>query len=140
MKGCGVFTGILFSRKLCPQPAATTCGRCATPLCKQHVRPQHSGPFLCPSCDAYQNDDDWRYSNRDNGWHYRDRSRTQDQAAGAATGAVVGASAANANDLSDEDKAGLSTNAAGAWHGPDDTPPDAEAADGADSDGDFDAS
>jgi hypothetical protein len=140
MKGCGVFTGILFSRKLCPQPAATTCGRCATPICKLHVRPQRSGPFLCPSCDAYQNDDDWRYSSRDNGWHYRSRSSTDDRAAGAATGAAAGAAAANANELSDEDKAGLSTNAAGAWHGPDDTSPDADDADSGTDDGDFDAS
>jgi hypothetical protein len=142
MRGCGVFTGILFSRKLCPQPAATTCGRCATALCKQHVRPQRSGPFLCPSCDAYTNDDDdhWRYSNRDNGWHYRDRSIAQDRVAGAATGAAAGAAAANANELSDEDKAGLSTNAAGAWHGPDDTSADSDDADSGTDDGDFDAS
>ncbi len=135
MRGCGVYTGILFSRKLCPQPAATTCGRCATPLCKQHVRPQRSGPFLCPSCDAYQNDDDWRYSSRDRSWRYRDRTDERVPAA-AAAGAV-------ASDLADEDKAGLATNAAGAWHGPDDTSPDADGADSADSDtddGDFDAS
>ena len=131
MRGCGVFTGILFSRKLCPQPAATTCGRCATPICKLHVRPQRTGPFLCPSCDAYQNDDDWRYSSRDNGWHYRDRSRTDDRVPAAVAGGAA------AGDLADEDKAGLSTNAAGAWSGPDDTSPDA---DDTDSDGDFDAS
>ena len=131
MRGCGVFTGILFSRKLCPEPAATTCGRCATPICKQHVRPQSRGPFLCPSCDAYQNDDDWRYSSRDNGWHYRDRNRTDDRVPAAATGAAAGAAAANANDLSDDDKPGLSANAAGAWHGPDDTSPE----DAADADG-----
>ena len=134
MRGCGVFTGILFSRKLCPQPAATTCGRCATPICKLHVRPQRTGPFLCPSCDAYQNDDDWRYSSRDNGWHYRDRNRTSD----AVPGVVAGGAAAG--DLADEDKAGLSTNAAGAWSGPDDTSPSGAGADDADSDGDFDAS
>ena len=136
MKGCGVLTGILFSRKACPQPAATTCGRCATPLCKLHVRPQRTGPFLCPSCDAYQNDDDWRYSSRDNGWHYRDRNRTDDRVPAAVAGAAV------AGDLADEDKAGLSTNAAGAWSGPDDTSPDADGGgpDDTDSDGDFDAS
>ena len=136
MRGCGMFNGILFSRKPCPEPAATTCGRCAIPLCKLHVRPQRTGPFLCPSCDAYQNDDDWRYSSRDNGWHYRDRTRTD----GTAPAAVAGAAAAG--DLADEDKAGLSTNAAGAWSGPDDTSPDADGggADGTDSDGDFDAS
>ena len=140
MRGCGVFTGILFSRKLCPEPAATTCGRCKTPICKLHVRPQRTGPFLCPSCDAYQNDNDWRYSDRDRGWHYRDRSRTDDRVPAAATGAAAGAAVADANDLSDEDKAGLSTNAAGAWHGPDDTSPEDSGADDADSDGDFDAS
>lgn len=145
MKGCGVFTGILFSRKLCPQPAATTCGRCATPLCKAHVRPQHTGPFLCPSCDAYANDHDdhWRYSSRDNSWRHRDRSHADERAAGAATGAAAGAAVANADELSDEDRAGLSTNAAGAWHGPDDSSPDADGGDNADSgsdDGDFDAS
>lgn len=138
MRGCGVFTGILFSRKLCPQPGVTTCGRCKTPLCKQHVRPQANGPFLCPSCDAYANDDDWRYSSRDNSWRYRDRdsarSRTADDAPAAAAGAAV------AGDLSDEDKAGLSTNAAGAWSGPDDTSPDADDADSGTDDGDFDAS
>ncbi len=144
MRGCGVFTGILFSRKLCPEPAATTCGRCKTPICKLHVRPQRTGPFLCPSCDAYQNDDDWRYSDRDNGWHYRSRSRGDDNAPAVATGAAAGAAAGsvNANDLSDEDKAGLSTNAAGAWHGPDDTSPDPDGDDagGDTDDGDFDAS
>jgi hypothetical protein len=134
MRGCGVFTGILFSRKLCPQPAVTKCGRCATPLCKQHVRPQVRGRFLCPSCDAYENDDDWRYSNRDNDWHYRDRSRPADGAPAAAAGAVV------AGDLADEDKAGLSTNAAGAWHGPDDTAADDAADADGDADGGFDAS
>ncbi len=136
MKGCGVLTGILFSRKACPQPAATTCGRCATPLCKLHVRPQRTGPFLCPSCDAYQNDDDWRYSSRDNGWHYRDRTRIDDRVPAAVAGAAA------AGDLADEDKAGLSTNAAGAWSGPDDTSPDADGGgpDDTDSDGDFDAS
>ena len=142
MRGCGVFTGILFSRKLCPQPAAITCGRCRTPICKLHVRPQMAGRFLCPSCDAYENDDDWRYSSRDNGWHYRHTTRTSradDQAAATATGAAAGAAArpAAADDLSDEDKAALSTNAAGAWQGPDDSAPDA--ADESD-DGDFDAS
>ena len=136
MKGCGMFNGILFSRKACPEPAATTCGRCATPLCKLHVRPQRTGPFLCPNCDAYQNDDDWRYSSRDNGWHYRDRTRTD----GTAPAAVAGAAAAG--DLANEDKAGLSTNPAGAWSGPEDTSPDADGggADDTDSDGDFDAS
>ena len=139
MRGCGVFTGILFSRKLCPEPAATTCGRCQTPICKKHVRPQASGPFLCPSCDAYAHDDDWRYSSRDNSWRYRDRdrSRTDERVPAAAAGGAA------AGDLTDEDKAGLSTNAAGAWHGPDDTSPDADAGDdaGSDSDdGDFDAS
>jgi hypothetical protein len=129
---CGVFTGILFSRKLCPQPGVTTCGRCKTPLCKQHVRPQPTGPFLCPSCDAYANDDDWRYSSRDRSWRYRDRADERVPAAAAAGAA--------ASDLADEDKAGLSTNKAGAWHGPDDAPPDADDADSSTDDGDFDAS
>ena len=131
---CGVFTGILFSRKACPQPGVTTCGRCKTPICKQHVRPQASGPFLCPSCDAYQHDDDWRYSSRDNGWHYRSRSRSPEDAPAAATGAAVG------SELGAEDKPGLATNAAGAWHGPDDSSPDADETDSATDDGDFDAS
>jgi len=137
MRGCGVYTGILFSRKLCPQPGATTCGRCKMPLCKQHVRPQASGPFLCPSCDAYANDDDWRYSSRDNSWRYRDRDHTDARVPAAA------AAGAAASDLADEDKAGLSTNAAGAWHGPDDTSPASASGDDAGSDtddGDFDAS
>jgi hypothetical protein len=144
MSACGTYTGILFSRKPCGQAGVLSCGRCKTPVCKQHVRPQRTGPFLCPSCDAYSNDDDWGYSNNDNRWHYRDRSRSEriDPRA-AAAGAVAG-------DLADEDKAGLSTNGAGAWHGPDDGSAD-ESADGgggddADSpdndtdDGGFDAS
>ena len=136
MSTCATYTGILFSRKPCAQAGVLTCGRCKNPVCKQHVRPQRSGPFLCPNCDAYTNDDDWRYSSRDNGWHYRDRSRTQDLTAAAATGAAAGATAANANDLADEDKAGLTANPGDAWHGP-----DAEEAAGSDTDdGDFDAS
>lgn len=133
MRGCGISTGILFSRKPCPEPAATTCGRCATPICKQHVRPQRSGPFLCPSCDAYQNDDDWSFSRRDNSWHYRDTTRTERVVPAAAAGAA-------AADLTDEDKAGLSTNAAGAWHGPDGAEDAADAASDSDDDGGFDAS
>lgn len=142
MINCGVFTGILFSRKRCPQPGVLNCGRCKTPLCKQHVRPQAQGRFLCPSCDAYENDDSWAYSNNDNRWHYRSSSRSgADDLPPAAAGAAAGAAArtAQAGDLSDEDKAGLSTNAAGAWHGPDDTSPDAEDGD-MDDDGGFDAS
>jgi hypothetical protein len=147
MRGCSVFTGILFSRKPCPEPAATTCGRCQKPVCKLHVRPQASGPFLCPTCDAYLHDDDWQYSRRDNGWHYRDRgtstsrSRSADDAPAAAAGTAAGVAAGSA--LGDEDKAGLATNESGAWHGPDDSSSDADGADGADSgtdDGDFDAS
>ena len=134
MRGCGMFNGILFSRKACPEPAATTCGRCKTPICKKHVRPQANGPFLCPSCDAYQNDDHWRYSSRDNSWRYRDRDRMDERVPAAAAGAAV------ASELADEDKAGLSTNADGAWHGPDDSSPDADGADSAADDGDFDAS
>jgi len=140
MSTCGTYTGILFSRKPCGQAGVLTCGRCKAPVCKQHVRPQRTGPFLCPGCDAYANDDDWRYSSRDNGWHYRDRSRTGDSVPAAAAGAAA------AGELADEDKAGLSTNAAGAWHGPDGTAADAEGgagggdADGDTDDGDFDAS
>ena len=145
MRGCGMFNGILFSRKPCPEPAATTCGRCATAICKKHVRPQRSGPFLCPNCDAYQNDDDWSYSRRDNSWHYRSSSSdARPVAAGAAAGAAA------ADDLSDDDKAGLSTNAAGAWHGPDGAADATDAADSfadaddgggdTDDDGGFDAS
>jgi hypothetical protein len=140
MRGCGMFNGILFSRKPCPEPAVTTCGRCATPICKLHVRPQLKGRFLCPNCDAYENDDDWRYSDRDRGWHYRTSSSdTRPVAAAAAAGAA-------AHDLTDDDKSGL--NAAGAWHGPDGA---TDAADGGadtddgsggdmDDDGGFDAS
>ena len=135
MRGCGMFTGILFSRKPCPEPAATTCGRCQTPICKKHVRPQRAGPFLCPTCDAYQNDNDWRYSSRDNSWRYRDRDSVRVRTA---ENAPAAAGAAAAGDLADEDKAGLSTNAAGAWSGPDDTSPDADGDTG--DDGDFDAS
>lgn len=144
MIGCGATTGILFSRKACGQPAAVNCGRCKTPLCKLHLRPQASGPFLCPNCDAYEQDDDWRYSSRDNSWRYRDSSRPEERAAAAATGAAAGAAAAG--DLSDEDKPGLSTNASGAWHGPDAGDAEAGAAsDDAsdadrDADSDFDAS
>ena len=116
MIGCGATTGILFSRKPCAQPAAVNCGRCKTPLCKQHLRPQAQGPFLCQNCDAYEHDDDWRYSSRDNSWRYSSSSRTQDQTATATTGAAAGAAAgsAAASDLSDEDKAGLSLDGSGA--------------------------
>ena len=136
MSTCATYTGILFSRKPCAQAGVLTCGRCKNSVCKQHLRPQASGPFLCPNCDAYTNDDDWRYSSRDNGWHYRDRSRSHDETTSAATGAAAGAVA---GDLAEEDKAGLAANAGDAWHGPDGA--DAEAAAGSDSDeGDFDAS
>jgi hypothetical protein len=141
MRGCGMFNGILFSRKPCPEPAATTCGRCATPICKLHVRPQLKGRFLCPNCDAYENDDDWSYSNRDRSWHHR--SSSSDATRPAAAGAAAGVAA---HELTDDDKSGL--NAQGAWHGPDNSSPEApdaaeDADDGADSDmddGDFDAS
>lgn len=100
------------------------------------MRPQRSGPFLCPSCDVYQNDDDWRYSSRDRSWRYRDRADERLPAAAAAGAA--------ASDLADEDKAGLATNKAGAWHGPDDSAddasPNANDADSGTDDGDFDAS
>ena len=133
MSACGTYTGILFSRRPCGQPGVLNCGRCKTPVCKQHVRPQVAGRFLCPSCDAYARDDDWAYSSRDDRWHYRSRSSRDDQ--NVAPAAAAGAAA---TQLSDDDKPGLSTNAAGAWHGP-----DADgAAGGADmsDDGDFDAS
>ena len=129
MTACATFSGILFSRKPCGQPGVLTCGRCKNPVCKQHVRPQKSGPFLCPSCDAYASDDDWGYSNNDNRWHYRDRSRSDVDPRPVAAGAAAGAAA---SDLADEDKAGLSTNASGAWHGPD----GAESGDGASWQGD----
>jgi hypothetical protein len=132
MSTCATYSGILFSRKPCGQAGVLTCGRCKNPVCKQHVRPQNKGPFLCPSCDAYANDDDWGYSNNDHRWHYRDRSRSEIDPRPVAAGAV-------ASELVDEDKEGLSTNAAGAWHGPDDA--DADASAGSDTDeGDFDAS
>jgi len=138
MSTCATYSGILFSRKPCGQPGVLTCGRCKNPVCKQHVRPQSSGPFLCPSCDAYANDDDWGYSNNDHRWHYRDRSHSDSDLRPAAAGAAGAA----AHELGAEDKEGLSTNAAGAWHGPDGTDgADADAsADSASDDGDFDAS
>jgi hypothetical protein len=125
-----MLNGILFSRKPCPEPAATTCGRCATPICKRHVRPQLKGRFLCPNCDAYEDDDDWRYSDRDRSWHHR--SSTADDARPVVAGAAAGVAA---HELTDDDKSGL--NAAGAWHGPDDSAA-GTAEEGGDSDMDMD--
>ena len=71
MISCGVMTGILFSRKPCANPAALRCGRCRQPLCKQHLVPQVQGPFLCPNCDAYEQDEDWRYHERSRRWRHR---------------------------------------------------------------------
>jgi hypothetical protein len=102
---CGVFTGILFSRKACGQPAAINCGRCNMPVCQLHLRPQASGPFLCPSCDSYEHDDDWDYS--DGGWRYRSHHRDDDTVA-----------TASAADLTDDDKPGFATGASGTWDGP----------------------
>jgi hypothetical protein len=71
MTECAVHTGILFSRKRCGRPATIHCGSCQIPLCKEHLVPQQSGPFLCPQCDRYANDGDhdWEYS--DNSWRWR---------------------------------------------------------------------
>ncbi len=139
MSTCLTYSGILFSRKPCGQPGVLTCGRCKNPVCKQHVRPQKSGPFLCPNCDAYASDDDWGYSNNDHRWHYRDRSRSDIDPRPVAAGAAAGAAA---SDLADEDKPGLSTNASGAWHGPEgaDNADAGASADSDSDDGDFDAS
>lgn len=71
---CEVFTGILFSRKRCGEPAVVHCGRCGIWMCKKHIMPQAVGRFLCPNCDAYENDDDWRYSERNRSWRYRSSS------------------------------------------------------------------
>ena len=132
MSACGTYTGILFSRRPCGQPGVLNCGRCKAPVCKQHVRPQAAGRFLCPSCDAYEDDDDWRYSSRDNNWRYRSSSRRDDD-----TVVPAAAAGAAATQLSDDDKPGL--NAAGAWHGPDQDG-DAGGAPDTSDDGDFDAS
>ena len=147
MIACGVFTGILFSRKPCGQPGTVHCGHCKIPLCKVHLRPQSSGPFLCPNCDAYERDDDWRYSSRDDRWRYSSSSSSSNSpapsvAGASAAGGAAAAGAAAAGDFSDEDKAGF--NAAGGWHGtaPTDDVADASASDdaGADEGSDFDAS
>jgi hypothetical protein len=131
MTTCGVFTGILFTRKPCDQPAAVHCGRCRLPLCKQHIVPQASGPFLCPSCDRYEQDDNWQYSSDTGRWRFRSSSgsRSRDDhvvPAAAATGAV----------LSSEDKESFATESTDSESDPDsDTDPDTDT-----DDGDFDAS
>lgn len=119
MSTCGVFKGILFSRRACGEPAAIHCGRCKILVCKTHIKPQAKGPFLCPSCDAYEHDDGWNYSSRDNRWRHSSGSSSRDEripaaAAGAAGGAAIGAAtgagaAAGTDDLTDEDKEGFST-------------------------------
>jgi len=148
--GCSMYTGILFSRKKCPNPAVTTCARCELPICKAHLRaPLFGQRFLCSSCDNYENDTDWRYHN--GRWRYRyddDDSRrgtvagaAGGAAAGTATGTAAGKAQAQPGDLTDEDRRALSTNADGAWQG--DDPADAadDTDDGGDmDDGDFDAS
>lgn len=93
MSECAVHTGILFSRQTCGQPAALHCGRCNLPLCKSHVVPQPSGPFLCPQCDRYENDGshEWEYDG--GGWRWR----------GARTGKAGAAVAAAGLDDEDED-------------------------------------
>ncbi len=97
MSNCGVFTGILFSRKPCGDQAAVHCGYCKIPLCTAHLRPQASGPFLCPNCDAYEQDEEWDYSEEDQRWRHHTGSSSRGELA---------------NDLADEDKAGFA--AAGA--------------------------
>ena len=106
---CGIYTGILFTRKLCGQPAAVYCGRCKIPLCKKHLVVQANGPFLCVQCDRYEHDNDWHYA--DDRWHYRS-SRSDSEISYARSGGVAagaGAAAAAADDgppsgLSDADK------------------------------------
>ena len=115
MSTCGVFRGILFSRKACGEPAAIHCGRCSMLVCKIHLRPQASGPFLCPGCDAYEHDDGWTYSSRDNRWRHESGSSSRDErvrtaAAGAAGGVAAGTAA---DDLADEDKEGFATGTSG---------------------------
>jgi len=109
MIACGVFTGILFSRKPCGQAAAVHCGRCKSPLCKTHIRTQSSGPFLCPSCAAYEEDDDWNYSSEDRRWRHRSGSSSRDER--------VAERIPVPGDLSDEDKPGFATASAGGARG-----------------------
>jgi hypothetical protein len=106
---CGIHTGILFSRKRCGQPASINCGRCKTAICKQHLVPQDSGPFLCQRCDRYVNDrdHDWDYDDRRGGWRWRGRrSSDQDDVRPAAAGAGA-AAGRQAAALDDDDKEGF---------------------------------
>ena len=118
-KNCALFNGILFSRKPCPEAAVTSCGRCGRAICRKHLRPQAAGRFLCADCDAYEDDDNWVYSHRGGGWRHRSSADADSRpvAAGAAAGAAAGTAAARTDDLTDEDRIALSTNADGAWQG-----------------------
>jgi len=125
---CGVFTGILFSRKRCNELAAVTCGRCKVALCKKHLVPQDTGPFLCPRCDRYANDNehDWDYDERRGGWRWSG-SRTNDNDARpvAAAGGAVAAKPATP-PLDDDDKPGFDKST---WHGGESSPGEAGEAD-----------
>lgn len=88
MSECAVHTGILLSRQPCGQPAALHCGRCNIPLCKSHMVPQPSGPFLCPQCDRYENDGSHEWEYAEGGWRWR----------GARAGAIAGAAALDQED------------------------------------------
>jgi len=108
---CGVHTGILFSRKRCAKPAAVHCGRCKVAMCKEHLVPQGRGPFLCPRCDRYVNDDDhdWDYNDR-SGWRWRGSRSSRDDdrpAQAAATGAAVAQKQDAPPGLDDRDKEGF---------------------------------
>ena len=125
---CSVVTGILFSRKPCPETTAFTCIRCAKPVCLKHGVAQADKRLMCPSCDAYTRRDD-DYDSHRSGYH-RDSSpsTTVPAAPGAATGAAAG------NALGQEDRAGLDADKG--WHG--EAPPDEGG--GSDDSGGFDAS
>jgi hypothetical protein len=71
MTECAVYSGILFSRQRCGEPATLHCGRCKIPLCKKHLVAQQSGPFMCPQCSRYENDDDHDWEYTDDGWQWR---------------------------------------------------------------------
>ena len=107
---CGVYAGILFSRKPCGQPAQVRCGRCHVTLCQKHMVVPSSGPFLCPQCERYLNDSDWDYDDRNRNWRWRSRTRDDDRPPNPAP--VVAAGAGNEPPaLGEDDKEGLAMQA-----------------------------
>lgn len=127
---CSVVSGILFSRKPCPETTAFTCVRCAKPVCIKHGVVQTDKRLLCPSCDAYtsrdhDSDDRWRTRHRNT-----DRDRTEtDRTVPVAAGTGAGAGTQAGSELfGEEDRAGLSPDEG--WHGAE-APGDADAADAA---------